>query len=91
MQNSLNVEKTPAHAIRGTIMFLERPRPHFLPSSTPPSINLAKKDNTTTVYICMYVYICMVNYFCPQEVRQFILVYDMGKKIYYIFGLCLQY
>ena len=47
-QESLKVEN-PQHTIAETLMFLEQPRPHFLPTSRPATLNLAKKHTGHSV------------------------------------------
>ena len=52
MQDSLKGEYTPAESM----MFMEQPRPHFLPSSRQPAINLARKDTAIVFQIYSALY-----------------------------------
>ena len=54
--------KTHQNTITESIMFLEQPRPHFLPSSRLPRINIAKKRQHHSVYIYVYISIYLYIY-----------------------------
>ena len=77
IQESLKVENTP-HTIAECILFLEQPRPYFLPSSRPAATNLARKDTCHSVpeTLCALWYIIKYR----EQIKSYYHIYLEEKK-----------
>ena len=79
-------------------MFLEQPRPHFLPNSRPTATNLARKDTRLSVsktlcalrYIIKYIINEQIKTAIKKNLKHVPLKINNLKKVKTCFHICLE-